>query len=194
MQHACCTYSETSFYIENFYIDFSILLFFDMQMLLVFSLIFFFFWKLFFIFVANIFCCLPKAEAVTIFRLNLPATSPHTHTYTLKHNVCVSFESFGCSQAFLHLFKSQLRFIHVCALHFLATDKFTKCNRPTSMHTLTLSPLWPCHMAMYSKSLGLFSNAIKGNNFFNCKTFFETFLMPVSRSLHWQPLWIIYLI
>lgn len=43
MQHACCTYSETSFYIENFYIDFSILLFFDMQMLLVFSLIFFFF-------------------------------------------------------------------------------------------------------------------------------------------------------
>lgn len=43
MQHARCTLSETSFHIENFYIDFSILIFFDMQMFLVFSLIFFIF-------------------------------------------------------------------------------------------------------------------------------------------------------
>lgn len=47
-------------------------------------------------------------------------------------------------------------------------------NHPSS--PLTHSPLWPCHMGMYLKSLGLFfSNAIKGNNFFNCKTFFENF-------------------
>lgn len=59
----------------------------------------------------------------------------------------------------------------------LATDKFTKCNDRTHPSSpLTHSPLWPCHMAMYLKSLGLFfSNAIKGNNFFNCKTFFENF-------------------
>lgn len=41
MQHARCTKSETSLHRENFYIDFSILLFFDMQMLLVFSLLIF---------------------------------------------------------------------------------------------------------------------------------------------------------
>lgn len=69
MQHARCTKSETSLHRENFYIDFSILLFFDMQMLLVFSLLIFnFFFVLATIFhiccVCNmfIFCCLPKAE------------------------------------------------------------------------------------------------------------------------------------
>lgn len=55
MQHARCTKSETSLHRENFYIDFSILLFFDMQMLLVFSLLIF----NFFFVLATIFhiCC-----------------------------------------------------------------------------------------------------------------------------------------
>lgn len=55
MQHARCTKSETSLHRENFYIDFSILLFFDMQMLLVFSLLIF----NFFCVLATIFhiCC-----------------------------------------------------------------------------------------------------------------------------------------
>lgn len=56
MQHARCTKSETSLHRENFYIDFSILLFFDMQMLLVFSMLIF---NFFFIVLATIFhiCC-----------------------------------------------------------------------------------------------------------------------------------------
>lgn len=84
MQHARCTKSEASLHREHFYIDFSILLFFDMQMLLVFSLLifnFFFCFGNYFSYLLQTYSVVcRKPRTVTIFRLNLPATLPHKHT------------------------------------------------------------------------------------------------------------------